>query len=83
MLKPQIQMFRWLINWRSNVVRGLLALTIISGFVPQMNGLVLAGWWVEQRRKESAGWQVVRQTVPLPRWYLRVYWAYRHGRAGV
>ena len=73
----------WLINWRTSFLVGLLMLIVVSGFLPQADGLLPAAWWLEQQRRPRAGWRVVRQTMPLPRWWRRVHRAYRWGRAGI
>jgi transposase-like protein len=72
-----------LISWRTGLFRGLLILIFISSFLPQTDSLLPAVWWLEQQRRPTASWRVVRRALPLPRWWGRVHRAYRWGRAGI
>lgn len=72
-----------LTNWRISFFIGLLVLIIISGLLPQTDGLLPASWWIEQQRRGTSGWRMVRRAIPIPMWWMRVCWTYRWSRAGM
>jgi len=72
-----------LTNWRVHLFVGLRVLVAAGGFLPQTGDLLLASWWSEHQSKETASWQIVRRTVPVPKWWVHAHRVYRWARAGL
>ena len=72
-----------LTNWRVRLFVGLLVLVAAGSFLPQTGDLLLACWWSEHQSKKTASWQIVRRTVPVPKWWVHAHRVYRWARAGL
>mgnify|MGYP001033705538 CR=1 FL=1 len=58
-----------LINWRVCLFIGLLVLVAVGSTLPQTSELLSASWWFEHQRRQTTGWQRVRRTIPIPKWW--------------
>jgi putative transposase len=73
-------MLNLLMNWRTTLWIGFHIFLIVSSFLLQAGGLLLASWWAERQAVDPASWRLTRQTALCPRWWPRVRRVYRWGK---